>query len=605
MVEPSQLRSSAGEGRITVFMEPADLVVEPGGACVATLTVLNRGRVVDHFRFSVVGVPAQWVVFSQPVVQLMPGGQQPVTLTIQPPRISTSRAGRYPLTIRVASQAQPDQVVELKATLTVSAYTQFVSEMRPQRIRAGQPAQVVVHNQGNAPHSFSLSWQDREEALAFEPAETRLNVPGGESAAAEFRARPRRRRWVGGVQVYFITNQVSSPDGQSQPNTGEVVSKGLLPFWLPPLFVVLCLAFTGAAAFLLNEGNKQKEATEATTRAEEVARTQGTATAVVLALANATATAQAQNATTEFVAGANQATIEAATATAIWLDGDDDRDGLTNRDELRLNTLPAVRDTDEDGLADGVEVNQWTTDPLDDDSDDDGLKDGAEVSMGINPLNADTDGDGTPDASDPDPGQVPSPTPDQAATAAAAATQTAVVQAAADATAAAQAAATATAQAQATATAQAATATAQAEAIARFVGNWTNVDANTGGMTRLVIEKVDDNTVAFHGYGKCTPSDCDWDAAVDDPVRRPSSVPFTLPQLVGVYEFGFKTTRITVERSGDQLVAEVFDDYSLADGRTDRTEVYVMERQPFFFPIITLPSVTLVAPVFVIPTATP
>ncbi len=133
--------------------------------------------------------------------------------------------------------------------------------------------------------------------------------------------------------------------------------------------------------------------------------------------ANATATAlvEAPQATDTAQALAVQATAQAATTTATYLEQDDDRDGLTNGDELSRNTLPNKRDTDEDGLDDGDEVRRGT-DPLKADSDNDGLRDGEEISRGINPLNPDTDGDGVPDATDPDPGRLPTATPNPTAT---------------------------------------------------------------------------------------------------------------------------------------------------------------------------------------------
>jgi len=94
----------------------------------------------------------------------------------------------------------------------------------------------------------------------------------------------------------------------------------------------------------------------------------------------------------------------------IWLAGDDDRDRLSNEQEIALNTLPNKRDTDEDGLDDGDEIEMWQTDPLDPDSDGDGLKDGQEVSSGLNPLSPDSDGDATPDALDAAPLDLPTPT---------------------------------------------------------------------------------------------------------------------------------------------------------------------------------------------------
>jgi Tol biopolymer transport system component len=107
---------------------------------------------------------------------------------------------------------------------------------------------------------------------------------------------------------------------------------------------------------------------------------------------------------------------QAATATQTWLGEDDDRDGLTNGQEVELNTLPDKRDTDEDGLDDGEEVLNRGTGPLKADTDGDGVKDGEEIRRGMNPLDGDSDGDGLPDANDPEPARAPTATTTPTAT---------------------------------------------------------------------------------------------------------------------------------------------------------------------------------------------
>ncbi|MEM7031771.1 MAG: protein kinase [Chloroflexota bacterium] len=97
-------------------------------------------------------------------------------------------------------------------------------------------------------------------------------------------------------------------------------------------------------------------------------------------------------------------------ATATWEAADEDRDGLSNGDEVSLNTRWDKRDTDEDGIDDGDELTEWQTDPLRPDTDSDGLKDGVEISQGLNPLTPDSDGDSTPDSSDQVPLQAPTAT---------------------------------------------------------------------------------------------------------------------------------------------------------------------------------------------------
>jgi outer membrane protein OmpA-like peptidoglycan-associated protein len=80
------------------------------------------------------------------------------------------------------------------------------------------------------------------------------------------------------------------------------------------------------------------------------------------------------------------------------MNSDNDKDGLTKREELELGTDPDNPDTDGDGLKDGEEVKKYNTDPKLADTDGDGLKDGEEVlNYKTSPVKADTDGDGLND----------------------------------------------------------------------------------------------------------------------------------------------------------------------------------------------------------------
>ena len=90
---------------------------------------------------------------------------------------------------------------------------------------------------------------------------------------------------------------------------------------------------------------------------------------------------------------------------------DDDGDGLIYADEIRFGTDPALADTDSDGLADGIELDDSDdniTNPLESDTDGDGLPDGSEDKNAngrvepteTDPNNPDTDGDTIRDSED-------------------------------------------------------------------------------------------------------------------------------------------------------------------------------------------------------------
>ena len=83
---------------------------------------------------------------------------------------------------------------------------------------------------------------------------------------------------------------------------------------------------------------------------------------------------------------------------AVDAHADPDQDGLSNRQEFQLDTLPGTADSDNDGLPDGQEVNDHKTNPVVKDSDGDGIEDGVEVrTLGTHPLSRDTDQDGMDD----------------------------------------------------------------------------------------------------------------------------------------------------------------------------------------------------------------
>ena len=377
----SQVRAGGGSSRMSMVIEAAQFSVQPGGSVSMGVTILNQGPVVDHFSIQVIGIAPDWIPVNVPAIQLMPGAQQEVRVTIQPGRNAQSRAGRYPVVIRITSQASPDQYIEGRTILNLGAFGQFVGEIRPSKLKTREVAQLRVHNQGNAKNVFTATFLDTAEELTFEPPQIQLQVEPGQIMAADFKVRRKSIRWMGREQFNNFSAQVNSSEGLTQSVNAEFINKGILPTWLLPVLVVLCLLLASGAAVIY--GNLQTQSANSTNT-------------VVAAL------------TQTFQEMSNK--ISGATATAKWMSEDDDRDGLSNADELKQGTLPNKQDTDEDGLQDGEEIT-YKTDPLKPDTDLDGLKDGEEIYRGLNPLSKDTDGDGFNDAQDPDPGATPTKSP--------------------------------------------------------------------------------------------------------------------------------------------------------------------------------------------------
>ena len=289
--------SGAGSEQIGIFAETVHLSVTPGSSTTATFVVLNKGTTLDHYRVNVEGVPNNWLPSPPPMIQVLPGGQQEVRLSIQPPQSPTSRPGRYPLTVKVTSQTSSDRSAEVRLILTVGVYSRFSSDMRPRRVQSEENIQVSIQNLGNAQDTFTIEMVDQSGELIFHPPQARFNLSEGEVATTEFVGSPRSRRLVGSARSNPFTARITASSGESRTHAGELSHSGIIPPIVIPLLLVLCLCLGSLAAY----GYFDILARPASARQTAVAETQ---------IAAATEAALAE---------ANQATIQAATATADWL----------------------------------------------------------------------------------------------------------------------------------------------------------------------------------------------------------------------------------------------------------------------------------------------
>ena len=365
-----ELIESSPSGRVGVLLKTPNITVTPGGSTNVSLVVINQNQSTDRFRITVSGIPDLWLSAPPPLVELPSNARQEVNLTIQPRRSPDSRAGSYRLLIQVASQNVLTEAVEVRAALTVVPYIAFSSSLNPPRTGVNDAARVVVRNDGNDQQVFTLTWLDPENRYEFRPAEMQMTLAAGESAAAEFRAVPRWRRWFGGLRVDVYSVRIAPEGGPPQSHTGQIVTTGLLPAWAPAVLVllVLCSVGTGVTALGLL-GPTPTVTTTVTSTVTPTLTVTGTTTGV-----------------------------------------DSDGDGLTDADEARHGTDPRNPDTDRDGLTDLDEVRRGTSPTLSD-SDGDTLLDGQEAFGCSDPRKPDTDGDGLRDNVDPDPCRLPTLTP--------------------------------------------------------------------------------------------------------------------------------------------------------------------------------------------------
>lgn len=368
------------KGRIGVLMEATQFSVAPGGSATVRFMLINQGLEEDYFNLSIAGIPVGWVSTPSPITRLGPGDEKEVSLTVHPPRKPESKAGRHTFKIGISSQSVPEQMVEIDCILTVGAYSEFNSELQPQRLEVDQTGWIAVENKGNTQEVYTVTWESEDDKLLFEPAPSQeLKVGPGETGRAEFTATPRQRPILGGEVIFPFTARAQSTDGRTQSFYGEQVGSGLIPIWVLPIVLVLCLACLCAALgiYYTRDQTSQQDASAAQT-----------------ASFNMTVAAEIGQRDSDGDGLTDSEELEIGTDPN---DPDTDKDELWDGDEVLRGTNPLNPDTDGDGLSDGEEVLRRATDPLNPDTDNDLLNDGEEIQRETDPLKPDTDTDGLQD----------------------------------------------------------------------------------------------------------------------------------------------------------------------------------------------------------------
>lgn len=234
---------------LVVLAETVHISVIPGNSTTASVLIQNKSASIDHYRISVEGIPANWIPAPPPALQILPGDQQEVKLIIQPPLATSSRPGRYPITVRVISHKDAARIAETRLNLTVGVFSRFSTDMRPRRVRSEENFQVSIQNLGNAQGTFTIELEDPSRELVFNPPQTRLVLGEGETLTTEFSGSPRSRRLVSAAVTTPFSAKISSSSGESKTHAGELSHTGIIPPVVIPILIILCLCLGALATY--------------------------------------------------------------------------------------------------------------------------------------------------------------------------------------------------------------------------------------------------------------------------------------------------------------------------------------------------------------------
>jgi len=240
----------ANAKRIWLSFSQYTISLDAGANLKSTISIVNRGSVVDQFSVEVGGLDERWYDLSASSVKLFPGAQESIILTIHPPRDSSSRAGKYPFSVKAASVDNPKETATELGTLEIQLYHEFVTELHPtQRVTRGEADfQLAIRNWGNSRETFKLNAEDKQGGCQFRFEDEEIKLDPGESSKVGLWVAAKSRPKFGAKKQYsFQVDEVPGWEKKAtQTVAGQVAYLAMIPRWLPWVIVpVLALIIAG------------------------------------------------------------------------------------------------------------------------------------------------------------------------------------------------------------------------------------------------------------------------------------------------------------------------------------------------------------------------
>ncbi len=202
--------------------------VAPGARLQLAMLIENLGADEQLLVVEMGGLERDWAKANRREVRLEPGEQTEVLISVRPPRSTQTRPGLYPLTVRVASKADPSQGLEAVRGIDVVGYSGLAVA-----VQGGSQLglyHIAAQNQGNTPVDIQLEGHDSHQLLKYRFEQTRLHLEPGETKQISLKVSPINQTLSLGQSVQFAVvarsldeagyqaptavNYVVSPEGE-------------------------------------------------------------------------------------------------------------------------------------------------------------------------------------------------------------------------------------------------------------------------------------------------------------------------------------------------------------------------------------------------------
>ncbi|MCZ7576105.1 MAG: FHA domain-containing protein [Dehalococcoidia bacterium] len=239
-------------GLHVALVSPA-VAIDAGRQATATVTVTNRGRVVDTVSVEVTDLPPDWYTIETTQASLLPGTHLEVTVRLHPPRRHDSRAGHYDFTVAVSSQSHQREAIAI-GHFEVLPFESF--GLAFEAIRSGRNFRLIAENRGNEPVRYALAGQDDEQAFRYQFDAPVVHLQPGQKQVVALKVRRPRQLFGPKIAHPFEVVGTTATGSEVRARGQLSVAPPLQKFRMPALFTLaaLILGVTALAILILTDG---------------------------------------------------------------------------------------------------------------------------------------------------------------------------------------------------------------------------------------------------------------------------------------------------------------------------------------------------------------
>ncbi len=227
-------------------VEEPMFAIPPGAHTTATINVTNTGDETRRFVIVVENLPEGWARLSRPEALIDPGETTSIPVNFKPVRRSESAPGDYRAIVRVYPKDKPEVALTAELVVKVLPYSGFGIALGRDRVPAGEPLRIHLHNQGNDYLPLKLSIRDRSGNLRVNLPTEKVRLSAGQRLQVNAELRSKRTRIIGPpiAHAFDVLAQAETPAGWLTSIRGYFIDMPMLPYWAAGLIggAVLLLA---------------------------------------------------------------------------------------------------------------------------------------------------------------------------------------------------------------------------------------------------------------------------------------------------------------------------------------------------------------------------